>query len=671
MRRHLARGLGGLAVWAVFMGSTPAAVADEECLGCHAPDAEVVEEPFQVEPDAWAASVHAQMGFGCTDCHTDKEDYPHEESEVVLCATCHDDIASDVAVSVHGDECCGNGDVRSPFPSNNTCLACHGSHDVLAVDDPESRSYFRNVPSTCAVCHADLHIVQEQGLRKASVDNYQHSVHGLRLDDPDKKPAVCTDCHGTHRIVRARHPESKINPFNIATTCGACHGQESEDYRSSVHGTAFQRGIAAAPNCTNCHGIHSIQMVPAEGASPREAHLVRTTCPTCHASEALMNEYGVPVQRVNTYEASYHGLANRRGNTAVADCASCHGVHAIYPSTDPRSTIAPVNLQKTCGHCHPGASDQFAKSPVHFTTEGEATIDVVITAWVKKIYWALLLIVLGGMLVHNAVIMSYYVRRKLKEERESLGRLRFSRRQVIQHAALVISFTVLVVSGFMLAYPDTWWSRLLVDAGVTESIRRWVHRGAAIVMVGASFYHLGWILGTPYGRAELRRIAPTLRDMREFLQNMRFHLGRSNLPAAFGKYDYPAKAEYWALVWGTVVMALTGLVLWFPVVTTSLLPFWVVKVSEVIHLFEAWLATLAIVIFHFFYVIGHPEVYPISLGMFHGRMPRDQARHHHPRWHENGTDVSEMTAGAVDPRDGKGSAAEDTRSLEHVHGESA
>jgi cytochrome b subunit of formate dehydrogenase len=61
-----------------------------------------------------------------------------------------------------------------------------------------------------------------------------------------------------------------------------------------------------------------------------------------------------------------------------------------------------------------------------------------------------------------------------------------------------------------------------------------------------------------------------------------------------------------------------------------------VKVSEVIHLFEAWLATLAILIFHFFYVIAHPEVYPISLAMFHGRMPEEHAKHHHPRWSEEG-----------------------------------
>ena len=89
------------------------------------------------------------------------------------------------------------------------------------------------------------------------------------------------------------------------------------------------------------------------------------------------------------------------------------------------------------------------------------------------------------------------------------------------------------------------------------------------------------------------------------------------------------------LVLAGFVMAVTGLALWFPVVVNEFLPFWVVKVSEVIHLFEAWLATMAVLIFHFFFVIGHPEVYPMSLSMFTGNMSEEDARHHHPEWAES------------------------------------
>ena len=96
-----------------------------------------------------------------------------------------------------------------------------------------------------------------------------------------------------------------------------------------------------------------------------------------------MSEYGVAPAHVSTYRATYHGLAAQRGASAVADCASCHGIHAIYPSTDPRSSVAPGNLEATCGHCHPGAGEEFAKSPVH-SVAGEVDAGTVIASWVRR-----------------------------------------------------------------------------------------------------------------------------------------------------------------------------------------------------------------------------------------------------------------------------------------------
>ena len=79
----------------------------------------------------------------------------------------------------------------------------------------------------------------------------------------------------------------------------------------------------------------------------------------------LSNEFGVPGGRVDSYLASYHGMASKVGSNTVANCASCHGVHNILPSSDPHSTINHANLAKTCGQCHPGANDKFITSKVH------------------------------------------------------------------------------------------------------------------------------------------------------------------------------------------------------------------------------------------------------------------------------------------------------------------
>ncbi|HKI84644.1 MAG TPA: cytochrome b/b6 domain-containing protein, partial [Candidatus Krumholzibacteria bacterium] len=246
--------------------------------------------------------------------------------------------------------------------------------------------------------------------------------------------------------------------------------------------------------------------------------------------------------------------------------------------------------------------------------------------------WVLLIGVLGGMLLHNAIILFFYIRKNWRKQKGEENRRRFNRSEIWQHSLFLISFVLLALSGFMLAYPDHWWARTMTALGVDETARRLIHRVSAVVMVAVSLYHLYWIAFTSYGRGELKRIAPRLRDARELLQNMRFHMGKSEQQAAFAKFDYPAKMEYWALVWGTVVMALTGAILWFPVVATSIFPSWIVDVATVIHLFEAWLATLAILIFHFFFVIFHPEVYPLSFAMLRGTMPSRLAEHHHPAW---------------------------------------
>jgi formate dehydrogenase gamma subunit len=624
-RKLLPALVGVVALLPIVLITHSAIADDEDCFGCHAPEEEVVDPEYQVDPDVFAASIHAEMDFACTDCHEGIEDYPHEIGSRITCGTCHDQAETDVMASAHK--------AVAEF-GDDSCAVCHSIHGVRAIDDPESMVSLLNQPQTCAQCHADFAVVSGAGLDDGTVFKYEHSVHGMARENGNgATPAVCSDCHNGHRVMCACESESSTNPFRITQTCAKCHESVVEEYEQSVHWSAFSRGRVAAPTCTVCHGIHTIKYVPGADASTTEARLVRSTCNACHSSEALMSGFGVAEARVSSYEASYHGLVNRRGETAVADCASCHGVHAILPSTDPRSSIAPARLQETCGHCHPGVGVEFARTPVHYVENaGDGDLGVAIVVWVKRIYWALLFGVLGGMLLHNLVIVSWYMRRKWREEKAAKMRRRFTTGQMIQHSLLVLSFVALVLSGFMLAYPATWWSRALVDAGLHEQTRRYIHRSAAAVMIAASLFHLWWLVGTPYGRAELRRIAPKMRDVREVMQNMRFHLGSSKQRAAFAKYDYPAKAEYWALVWGTVVMALTGAVLLFPVVSTSFMPHWVIKVSEVIHLFEAWLATLAILIFHFFYVFGHPEIYPFNYAMFHGGMREEHAEHEHPGW---------------------------------------
>ena len=123
--------------------------------------------------------------------------------------------------------------------------------------------------------------------------------------------------------------------------------------------------IQLAPVCTDCHGIHSIK-APANPNSPvAERNLSRDTCAPCHQGVKLSQEFGIPGGRVSSYFDSYHGLAAEGGSVVAANCSSCHGVHNILPSTDPRSTINPAHLDATCGKCHKGVTAKFTQTKVH------------------------------------------------------------------------------------------------------------------------------------------------------------------------------------------------------------------------------------------------------------------------------------------------------------------
>jgi hypothetical protein len=159
-----------------------------------------------------------------------------------------------------------------------------------------------------------------------------------------------------------------VNHFNIPTTCGRCHKDIANTYLESVHGQAMRNGVSGAPVGSDCHGEHLILAPKDQGSMVNASRVSLATCGRCHNDERLALRYNLPTDRVPSYADSYHGLAARGGSQSVANCASCHGVHNIFPSKDPRSSVNAANLSRTCGTCHAGAGDHFKIGPVHVQT---------------------------------------------------------------------------------------------------------------------------------------------------------------------------------------------------------------------------------------------------------------------------------------------------------------
>ncbi len=618
-----------LSSWAKAQSARPRppradTMGSAECLACHN-DPNLTKEvngrtvSVHVSESAFQASVHG--AFDCTSCHSDVRGYPHEPPpQKVSCAPCHADVEEAYAQSVHARA------VREGRFRAARCAECHGdAHTIRPSSDPQSKTYHTNIPQTCGACHGVQFVVEPAGISTQPFFSYQQSVHGRAVAAGSLRAAVCTDCHRSHDVRSAADPQSPIFKFNVPLTCGQCHTAIRDEFLQSIHGQAIRRGNWNAPVCTDCHGIHLIKPHIDPTSPVAQQALARTTCGRCHEGVRLTQEFGVPGGRVSTYLDSYHGRASRLGSTVVANCASCHGVHNILPSSDPRSTIHKANLVRTCGQCHPGASENFARVKIHAEVPISEDLGSILKHWVRRLYLGLIALTIGLMLLHNGAIW----RKKALERRriEERSILRLTRSQRVQHMLLLASFITLVLTGFALKYPDSWLAWLL---GSHEAFRRIAHRVAGVVLLGLGAYHLVYILATAEGRQVWRDMRPRRKDLTDLVQNLRYYFGLSAQRPLFDRCSYVEKLEYWAVVWGTIIMGVTGLMVWFKSQTTRWLPGWSVDVALTIHFYEAVLATLAILVWHFYHVLFDPDVYPMNWAWLDGRVSDRWYRHEHP-----------------------------------------
>ena len=604
------------------------------CLSCH--DGEQFAH--------FAQSVHGALKGGvpaaaCSDCHsthavvkvTAETAGARKQFALSTCSRCHAAEDARFMASDHG-AALGSGVLGAP-----TCIDCHDEHNVRKTSDSTAQTSHSNVVAMCLRCHLDNPDVRQKvGPSAGFISSYEKSVHARSVHNGNTAAATCIDCHGSHEMRKGNNPASNVARRNIAATCGRCHRDVLAEYRGSIHGTSFASGVDASATCTDCHGEHNI-LSPADAGSPTAAeNLSAQVCSPCHASVKLTRKFGLASDRFQSFSDSYHGLAGRAGSVQVANCASCHGVHDIKPSSDSTSRISKNNLVKTCGTCHPGANENFTKGSVHViaTARNDSILYLVSTGYIL-----LIAVVIGGMVLHNFIDFIRKSRRQLMYRRGLLPRahvghslyLRMSLGERVQHGTLALSFITLVVTGFALKFPDAWWVAPIGEISpLIFAARGILHRIAAVFLVLAGLYHCYYVLSVPRGKQLLRDLWPVPGDLRDAVAVMKYNLGFTPKKPAFGRFSYIEKSEYWALVWGTVVMAVTGTILWFDNTFLGLLTKLWWDVARTVHYYEAWLATLAIIVWHFYFVIFNPDSYPINLAFWKGTLTEEEMGEEHP-----------------------------------------
>jgi predicted CXXCH cytochrome family protein len=243
---------------------------ESNCVTCHQSWEDDTGPSYLIERD-----VHFQKGLGCVDCHggdasledmdevRETKSYrgvPDHLDVPEFCARCHSnsdymrnhnpslpiDQLEKYKTSIHGERLYGKNDKKVA-----NCVSCHSVHQIASAKLPYSTTYPKNLPSTCATCHANKEYMAEYRIPTSQYDDYVKSVHGKALLEHDDLGApACNDCHGNHG---ASPPGVK----SLAFVCGVCHAIEAELFEKSPHYEAFTENDF--PMCETCHSNHDIE----------------------------------------------------------------------------------------------------------------------------------------------------------------------------------------------------------------------------------------------------------------------------------------------------------------------------------------------------------------------------------------------------------------------------
>jgi formate dehydrogenase subunit gamma len=211
---------------------------------------------------------------------------------------------------------------------------------------------------------------------------------------------------------------------------------------------------------------------------------------------------------------------------------------------------------------------------------------------------------------------------------------RFNRNFRFQHMVMFSSVILLIVTGMPIKFPDFVLSRYLVAlwGGIHNSTL--VHRIGAVMLIYFMVHHLFYTILSRDGRRDFLLLIPTPKDGRDVVLNIRHFLGKTPEKPRFGRFSYIEKFDYWAVYWGCVIMIGSGLFLWFETIAMKFFPKYVLDVAHEMHSDEAMLATLAIVIWHFYNVHFNPDRFPGTLMWWHGRITEHEIKEEHPLEYE-------------------------------------
>jgi formate dehydrogenase gamma subunit len=203
---------------------------------------------------------------------------------------------------------------------------------------------------------------------------------------------------------------------------------------------------------------------------------------------------------------------------------------------------------------------------------------------------------------------------------------RFTWSDRLEHWVQVVAFTGLAITGLVQMWSESPVPKAIITGLGGINNTRFIHRLFAVTVLVATAYHLGTAGYRFFVRRIGKQMLPNLNDVRAAAHSVSYNLGFRRDRALEGKFTFAEKLEYWSIIWGTVMMAVTGLMMWNPIATTRFLPGEFIPAAKAAHGGEAILAVLAILVWHTYFV----HVRRFNRSIFTGYLDEEEMIDEHP-----------------------------------------